>query len=319
MVIWGHMKTMPNNTQEEKYRWIRPILNKEITIKQMVTVCPFSERSLKYWLSNYKKHGMSGLVNKSTMPRSHPNETSIRKKERIIEMRNKTKLCARKMNYKLKKEGINIGTRTIGKIIKQEGLVRKYRIRKLKYKYIKVPLASGELVEIDIKYVPKRVKNKRYYQFTAIDCASRWRYLKIYDNMGNGNAIKFLSKVIDTAPFKIRAIKTDNGSCFTNRYTGYLKSTDPMNPRLHPLDMECQKLNIIHYLIDPGKPAQNGKVERSHRTDQEMFYNRHQFKTILGLKRAIKQWNNYYNNLEHCALDGLTPNEALNRVQNVCA
>jgi len=34
-----------------------------------------------------------------------------------------------------------------------------------------VPLTPGELVEIDIKYVPNLVKNKRYYQFTAIDCA----------------------------------------------------------------------------------------------------------------------------------------------------
>lgn len=313
------MKIMPNNTQEEKYRWIKPILDKEITIKQMVKVCPFSERSLKYWLSNYRKHGKSSLANKSTRPKSHPNETPIREKERIIELRKKTKLCAQKLNYKFKKEGMDIGTRTIGKIIKQEGLVRKYRTRKLKYKYIKVPLTHGELVEIDIKYVPRRVKNKRYYQFTAIDCASRWRYLEIYDDMGNGNAIRFLNKVIKMAPFNIRAIKTDNGSCFTNRYTGYLKSADPINPRLHPLDIECQKLNIIHYLIDPGKPAQNGKVERSHRTDQEMFYDRRNFKTVLGLKRAIKQWNNQYNNLEHCALDGLTPNEALARVQNVCA
>ncbi|MFH1559762.1 MAG: leucine zipper domain-containing protein, partial [Patescibacteria group bacterium] len=141
-------------------------MNKEITIKQMIMVCPFSERSLKYWLSSYKKHGMRGLANKSTKPRSHPHETPIRKKERIIEMRNKTNLCAKKLNYKLKKEGIRIGTRTVGKIIKQEGLVRKYRTRKLKYKYVKVPLSPGELVEIDIKYVPKRVKNRRYYQFT---------------------------------------------------------------------------------------------------------------------------------------------------------
>ena len=313
------MKTMPNNTQEEKYRWIKPILSKEITIKQMVLVCPFSERSLKYWLSSYRKHGMSGLANKSTRPKSHPNETPIREKERIIEMRKNTKLCAMKLNYKLEKEGIAIGTRTVGKIIKQEGLARKYRTRKLKYKYVKVPLSPGELVEIDIKYVPKRVKNRRYYQFTAIDCASRWRYLEIHDNMGNGDAVRFLNRMIEKASFKIRAIKTDNGGCFTNRYTGYLKSADPINPRLHPLDIECQRMNIIHYLIDPGKPAQNGKVERSHRTDQEMFYDRCNFNTVLGLKRAIKQWNNNYNNLEHCALDGLTPNEALARVQNVYA
>ncbi len=312
-------KTMPKSTQEEKYRWIKPILDKETTIKQMAKVCPFSERALKYWLADFKLDGMAGLENKSTRPKSQPNETAIRIKERIIELRKETKLCARKMNYKLIKEGIRINTRTVGKIIKQEGLVRKYRVRKLKYKYVKVPLSQGELVEVDIKYVPKKLGNKRYYQFTAIDCASRWRHLEIYDDMGNGNVIKFIQKLIEIAPFKIRAIKTDNGSCFTNRYTGYLKSSDPINPRLHPFDLFLMRNNLIHYLIDPGKPAQNGKVERSHRTDQEMFYDRHRFKTVLGLKRAIKQWNEYYNNLEHCALDGLTPNEALKKVQNVLA
>ena len=125
-----------------------------------------------------------------------------------------------------------------------------------------------------------------------------------------------MEELVEIAPFRIRAIKTDNGSNFTNRYTGYLKSADVLNPRLHDLDLLCQKLNILHYLIDPGKPSQNGKVERSHRTDQEMFYDRRNFKTVLGLKRAVKKWNKEYNNLEHCALDGLTPNEALARVQN---
>ena len=197
------MKTMPNNTQEEKYRWIKPILDKDMTIKQMVKVCPFSERSLKYWLSNYRKHGMAGLINKSTRPKSHPNETPIRQKERIIEMRQKTKLCAKKLNYKLAKENIIVSDRLIGKLIKQEGLAKKYRIRKLKYKYVRVPLSPGELVEIDIKYVPKRLENKRYYQFTAIDCASRWRHLRIYDDMGNGSAIAFLKEVIEKASFKM--------------------------------------------------------------------------------------------------------------------
>lgn len=310
---------MPKNTIEEKYRWIKPILDKEVTIKQMVRVSPFSERTIKYWLARYRSDGLGELKNRSTRPKSQPRELPIRVKERIVDMRKETNLCARKMNYKLKKEGLKVSDRVIGKIIKTEGLVRKYRVRKLKYKHVKVPLIPGELVEIDIKYVPSRIKGKRYYQYTAIDCSSRWRYLKIYDDMGNGSSIKFLKEIIKVAPFRVRSIKTDNGSCFTNRYTGYLKSADPINPRLHPLDIECQRLNIIHYLIDPGKPAQNGKVERSHRTDQEMFYDRNKLKTLSELERKIKIWNNYYNNLEHCALDGLTPNEALAGVQNVYA
>lgn len=312
-------KTMPNSSKEEKYRWIKPILNKEIAIKLMAKACPFSERTLKYWLSNYRQQGIEGLTNKSTKPKSHPDETPIRIKERIIELRKNTGLCAKKINYKLVKEKIIVSDRLIGKILKSEGLVRKYRTRKLKYKYIKVPLQAGELVEIDIKYVPDLIQSRQYFQFTAIDCATRWRYLKIYENFDNGSSMRFLEELIKVVSFRIRAVKTDNGGNFTNRYVGYLKSSDAVNPRLHPFDLLCQKLNIIHYLIDPGKPAQNGKVERSHRTDQEMFYDKKRFKTLSGLKKAVRIWNQEYNNLEHCSLDGLTPNEALIRVQNVCA
>ena len=302
-------KTMPKSTSEEKYRWIKPILNKEIGIKQLAKVCPFSERTIKYWLARYRKLGMDGLENRSTRPLSQPHETPIRIKERVIELRHKTRLCAKKLNYKLRKENICLHDRTIGKIIKSEGLVRKYRIRKLQYKYIKPSMDPGDLVEIDIKYVPSLIRGRRYYQYTAIDCATRWRYLEIYENGDNESTLKFLAKLISVATFRIRAIKTDNGSCFTNRYIGYLKSRDPFNPRLHPLDLECQRLNMVHYLIDPGKPAQNGRVERSHRTDQEHFYDVNKFNSLLDLKIKLRKWNNYYNNLEHCALNGKTPNE----------
>ena len=305
------MKTMPKSTKEEKFRWIKPIMDKEITIKNMAKVCPFSERSIKYWLSSYRRYGLDGIENKSTRPKTNPKETPIRIKEAIIELRNKTKLSAIKLHWKLEKENILIHERTIGKILKKEGLVRKYRTRKIKYKYIRVPLSRGDLVEIDIKYVPDLVKNKQYYQFTAIDCSSRWRYLKIYSDYSNFSSIAFLEELIRVAPFRIRAIKTDNGSNFTNRYTGYSKSSDPLNPKLHCLDILCQKYNIIHYLIDPGKPAQNGKVERSHRSDQEMFYERNKFKSLRELNWKIRIWNEEYNNLEHCGLNGLTPNEAL--------
>jgi transposase InsO family protein len=79
----------------------------------------------------------------------------------------------------------------------------------------------------------------------------------------------------------------------------------------HALDVFCAKQSIIHYLIDPGKPAQNGTVERSHRSDQESFYDRNTFKGFSELQKKIKEWNIYYNNLEHCGLDGKTPNEFL--------
>jgi hypothetical protein len=48
------------------------------------------------------------------------------------------------------------------------------------------------LVEIDI-YVPGTINGLKYYQFTAIDYASRWRHLEVYDGMGNDCTIKFLT------------------------------------------------------------------------------------------------------------------------------
>jgi len=311
---------MPNSTQEERLRWIQPILDKEISIKDMARVCPFSERTIKYWLSNYREHGIKGLETVSSRPKTNPKETPIRIREEVITLRKDTKLCALKLSWRLKEQGIHIHPRTIGKIIKKEGLTRKYRVRKIKYKYVKVPLRIGELIEIDIKYVPTRLKDRRYYQFTAIDCSSRWRHMEIYDDQSSTSAVEFLRKLIGIAPFEIKAVKTDNGSCFTNRYTGYLKSRDPWNPRLHSFDVLCVKLGIEHYLIDPGKPAQNGRVERSHRTDQESFYNDLRFSSEEELRYKLKLWNMYYNDLEHCALNGKTPNQVLRLgVQYVCA
>jgi len=305
------MKTMPNSTQEEKSRWIKPILEGEITIKDMAKVCPFSERALKYWLALYRSYGIEGLRNRSTRPKTHPKETPIRIKERILELRKEKKRCALKIGWELEDEGIKIHHRTIGKILKAEGLTRRYRTRKINWKYVRIPFKRGELVEIDVKFVPDKIEGKKYYQFTAIDCASRWRYLQAYENADNVSAISFLKELINAADFKIQAIKTDNGSCFTNRYTGYNKSTDPLNPRLHAFDVLCNELKIPHYLIDPGKPQQNAFVERSHREDQEKFYEQTHFKSFEELKYKLRIWNTEYNNTKHCGLNGKTPNQAL--------
>ena len=302
---------MPKSTKEEKLRWIRPILEGSVLIKNMAQVCPFSLRSLNYWLRSYRAYGPEGLENKSTRPKTNPKETPIRIKERIIELRKKRKQCSRKIQWDLKEEGIAIHYQTIQKIIKAEGLTRKYRTRKIKCDYVRIPLKKGELVELDVKYVPERIKGRRYYQFTAIDCATRWRCLKAYDDASTFAAIKFLRKLVRVADFKVQAVKTDNGSCFTNRYTGYNKSTDPLNPRLHAFDILCNELKVPHYLIDPGKPQQNAFVERSHRTDQEKFYEENKFRTFEELKYKLRIWNMEYNNTKHCGLNGKTPNEML--------
>ena len=302
---------MAKTIKEERLRWVLPIFNKQVKLVDVAKVCPYGQRSLERWLSNYWKYGEQGLEPKSTRPKSNPRETPIRIKERIIELRRKKKQCSLKIQWDLKEEGIDIHYQTVQKIIKLEGLTRKYRTKKIHYNYVRIPLKKGELVEIDVKYVPDRIGGRRYYQFTAIDAASRWRYLQAYDNADNTSAVMFLKELIRTAGFKIKAIKTDNGSYFTNRYTGYNKSTDPLNPRLHAFDILCNEIGIPHYLIDPGKPQQNSFVERSHRTDQEKFYDQVNFQSFEELRYKLKLWNMDYNDTKHCGLNGKTPNQML--------
>lgn len=311
---------MPQNIQEERLRWVQMVENGDTKLKDILKIFPHSERTLKRWLKEYREKGEIGLIPKSTKPKSNPKESSIELKEQVVNLRKKTKLCALKLKWKLAKEGIQIHERTIGKILKNENLVRKYRIKKIKYRYIRATRQPGELVEIDVKVVPGTIAGHKYYQFTAIDTASRWRYLKIYEEQITSNSILFLKEVLSKFPYKISAIKSDNGSIFTNYYLGTNKRGDVSVKTLHALDIFCISQNIIHYLIDPGKPAQNGTVERSHREDQEKFYERNKFRSIFDLEKKIRIWNDYYNNLEHCGLNGKTPNEMLRfKVTNVCA
>lgn len=307
---------MPKNIQEERLRWVLPIIHGELSLVDCAKVFPHSQRTLERWVGTYKRLGEAGLEPRSTRPKTHPRETPIHIKERIIKLRRQKKVCALKLKWKLAKEGIVIHERTVGKILKTEGMVRRYRVKKTKYKYIKVPLQPGDLMEIDVKFVPYEVAGRQYFQYTVIDCASRWRYLAIYDNQTNLHSIACLKAVLRRFPHRIRAVKTDNGSIFTNYYTGTHKRSDLTVKTIHAFDVFCQSQRIIHYLIDPGKPAQNGKVERSHREDEEKFYRgRRRCQSVTELRQRLRRWNSDYNNLEHCGLEGKTPNETLQNFQ----
>lgn len=315
---------MSKTIKEERLRWVLPIADKQIKLIDAAKVCPYSKRSLERWLANYKSSGSDALEPRSTRPKTSPKETPIWIKERVVALKKQRKLCSLKLKWELEEENIFIHQRTVGKILKTERLVRKYRVKKIKYKYIKAELKPGELMEIDVKYVPGPVGNKRYFQYTAIDCASRWRHLDVYPEEASYYSMRFLESVIARFPYKIRAVKTDNGSIFTNYYLGSNKRSDLTVKTIHAFDRFCAGQGVVHYLIDPGKPAQNGKVERSHRSDQESFYDRHLFKSFSDLKKKLRRWNTEYNDLKHCGLDGKSPNQCLADYKlinppNVCA
>ena len=91
---------LPKSPMEKRLRWVLPIIQKDIKLVDATKVFPGGKRTLEI----YREGGEKNLIPRSTSPIDQPNEIPIRIKERIIELRRKTKLCAKKLNYKLKKE-----------------------------------------------------------------------------------------------------------------------------------------------------------------------------------------------------------------------
>ena len=79
-------------------------------------------------------------------------------------------------------------------------------------------------------------------------------------------------------PYAIECVQTDNASEFTNRLVG------TKNPKPTLFEKTLEQLNIRHKLIKPYTPRHNGKVERSHRKDNEEFYAAHRFFSFVDFK-----------------------------------
>jgi len=79
--------SMPESIQEERLRWVLPVVNKEIKLKDMVKISPYSRRTLIRWCGLYRSGGVVSLVPRITKPKTQPNETPIRLKEEVVSLR----------------------------------------------------------------------------------------------------------------------------------------------------------------------------------------------------------------------------------------
>ena len=121
---------------------------------------------------------------------------------------------------------------------------------------------------------------------------------------------EFLEIVLKKFPFKVECIQTDNGFEFTNRlnWQGTKKKT--------MFENKLEELAIKHKLIKPYTPKENGRVERSHRKDQEQFYYGKIFYSLEDLRNRGADWRKEYNNFPMRPLGWLSPNEFLKRYKS---
>ncbi len=217
---------------------------------------------------------------------------------------------------KLRRAGYKRTIQGLYHVMRRLGIYEKAPSKAKKPQAPEVPVAKypGERVQIDVKYVPKECMSKelkeageRYYQYTAIDEYSRKRYTYFTKEHSTYESTKFLEKVIKYYEFKVKLIQTDNGCEFTNRLSW--RPTDKNKKTM--FEKKLEELGIEYSLIRPHTPTQNGKVERSHRKDQEYFYHNNIFISLEDLREKGKRWRIEYNNFPMRPLGWLSPNEKL--------
>lgn len=103
--------------------------------------------------------------------------------------------------------------------------------------------------------------------------------------------IRILKELIECKG-KPRNIRTDNGPEFIS----------------HDYKNWCEQNDINDVQIDPGKPNQNGYVERFNRTFREDILDAYIFTSITQLQIVIDNWKEQYNSGHpHQSLSGMTP------------
>lgn len=162
--------------------------------------------------------------------------------------------------------------------------LKRRRRRPKPYEPILVP---GERFQIHVKHVPRRclvgsLSRRELYQYTAVDECTRWRYIAIYDELSALNSVQFVKELMKRFPFEIGCIQTDNGSEFRSRLLGASRPS--------AFESYLESEGIRHKTIAIATPRHNGKVERSHRTDQKRFYTDNKFYSIRYIKDKISRY-----------------------------
>ena len=172
------------------------------------------------------------------------------------------------------------------------------------------PTELGIKWQMDVKYVPTAcyvgTDGDKFYQYTMIDEASRERFIYAYKEQSSYSTIDFTKRAIIYFGYAPEMIQTDNGSEFT-----HIAKTN----RIHPFDVLCNQLNIHHKTIRPKTPWHNGKVERSHRNDQERFYNHLRFYSFEDLQLQMKRYLRRSNRIPMCVLGWKSPVEKRREIE----
>lgn len=141
--------------------------------------------------------------------------------------------------------------------------------------------------------------NRRFRTFNVMDdCSREALAIEIDTSLSAKRVTRVLDRILATRG-KPNSIRVDNGPEFT--------STE--------FCLWCKTNNIIVHYIQPGKPMQNGYIERFNRLYREAVLDAYLFFDLNQVRELTQEWLEEYNQRRpHEALNNLTPEEWKNMV-----
>ena len=288
---------------EERVHFISDYLKARYEVSALCDAYGISRKTGYKWIKRYQEHGVDGLKEVSRRPHNSPYRTPVRIKKEFIELRKRYGWGPKKLLSIMESKHPDWylpGRSTVCDMLKREGLIKKRRPRR------KIPAMQRSFAPIDHPNAvwtadfkgQFRINNSRYcYPLTVKDGYSRYLLdCKGLTGTGLDSTKKVFAHLFEEYGLPDR-ILTDNGVPFAS----------VSGSGLSRLSLWWVRLGIYPERIDAGKPYQNGRHERMHRTLKE--------KTVKPPAASIKaqqvrfdQFRKEYNEVRpHEALNFKTP------------
>jgi transposase InsO family protein len=280
-----------------KEKIINKCLDKKMKWKEGAELLGMHPKALSRLKKNYLEHGKCVLLGKKPGPKKgwHASNRTPEEVEEIVERVaiENPHLGPDPLADELEKYRIYLDQSTVWRILKRRKVRYTHAYKRWKQDpKLYVLDDPGEEIQMDAYFPYGRAR--KIAVFDAIDDCSRFVFGEVYERETADNAIKFMTKVVERAPFQVKRVRVDNG--YGKRFRKYCEDV----------------LGIEVIENDPYEPKQNGKVERFHGTAKKHFWYRYcLFEDPLEtLDYKYSSWIKYYNyNHKHTGLgmNKLTP------------
>ena len=310
----------------------RQLVNSYLTIGNISRVAFLwhtSPNVVRKWVRRFEEEGNEGLRDRSKRPHFSPNKTSQEIEQKVLEARKKTEYGRKRLAWYLtREEELVLSAHTIRHILNRNGFKGKKRPRKVFYPahWIWEVEQPFSLAQVDTKDILDKgtlgttlwthMLRKRLprYQWTFCEGKTRMRFFGYSRELSLVNNLCFTFLVM----LWLRKFGMDSEVTWQTDWGEEFGGSNP--EKLAMLEEKYYRPLGAHLArIPKGRKGYNGRVERSHRTDDEELYIPFlsNIENEPGFLEKAVGWEYFYNLVRpHYGkdLNGRTPFEKLEGV-----